>query len=444
MEVLLLLLSGLGWTLEMLLLVLDLNYCLVSSLVSALLWTIGFTLSLPGALVLSILQFRDGLLAYALRLGESCSGLALGALQTIGDTMRGGLAGLDSLKLVGNLLSHILLRSKETVQRVLLHIATSGQGLHRQLWEALGIAGSLAAYLVNSLVNVCLIATQNVFSSALGLWLALADSFLMGSALLESFISHLSSSAFAMVILLWSPCQLALDGLASMSRGLGSIFFRNLYLILILLLLWLCMGLTRPTLASRLLRGRVRRVCRAVWLCAGELLNCEVWRRVAARSLHLIRIYRAAWERDQNRRTRVNQAQDPQHHPARLPIPAPARLPIPVPARLPIPVPARLPIPVPARGPIAVPHLPDRNVAPPRQDGASMPPPRDPWELLKEQEERKKCVICQDETKTVLLLPCRHLCLCGSCTQILLQQPILQRNCPLCRQMILQTLNVYT
>ena len=47
---------------------------------------------------------------------------------------------------------------------------------------------------------------------------------------------------------------------------------------------------------------------------------------------------------------------------------------------------------------------------------------------LEEEEEKKMCVVCQTSTKSVLLLPCRHMCLCEDCSR---------RNemnkCPLCR-----------
>ena len=40
------------------------------------------------------------------------------------------------------------------------------------------------------------------------------------------------------------------------------------------------------------------------------------------------------------------------------------------------------------------------------------------------------CVICLTDTRNVLLLPCRHLCLCGSCAESLKFQ---SANCPICR-----------
>jgi hypothetical protein len=40
------------------------------------------------------------------------------------------------------------------------------------------------------------------------------------------------------------------------------------------------------------------------------------------------------------------------------------------------------------------------------------------------------CVICLTDIRNVLLLPCRHLCLCGTCAENLKFQ---SANCPICR-----------
>ena len=58
---------------------------------------------------------------------------------------------------------------------------------------------------------------------------------------------------------------------------------------------------------------------------------------------------------------------------------------------------------------------------------------------LSRQVENRSCVICQVEPKTVLLMPCRHLCVCKDCSknhQLLL--------CPLCRKKITDKIFVYS
>lgn len=59
-------------------------------------------------------------------------------------------------------------------------------------------------------------------------------------------------------------------------------------------------------------------------------------------------------------------------------------------------------------------------------------------ELSKSLEEERTCVICRENTKTVLLMTCRHLCVCSLCGQ---------RDeltcCPLCREIIVERINVF-
>ncbi|KAL3783956.1 hypothetical protein ACHAW5_010470 [Stephanodiscus triporus] len=51
----------------------------------------------------------------------------------------------------------------------------------------------------------------------------------------------------------------------------------------------------------------------------------------------------------------------------------------------------------------------------------------------------RKCVICRENTKSVLFMDCRHLCVCKDCghLNVLVQ-------CPLCRQIIRERINVFT
>lgn len=50
------------------------------------------------------------------------------------------------------------------------------------------------------------------------------------------------------------------------------------------------------------------------------------------------------------------------------------------------------------------------------------------------------CVICQDKMKSIVLLPCRHLCLCQDCFRQLRRY---RRECPMCRQPYEHSIQVY-
>ena len=63
---------------------------------------------------------------------------------------------------------------------------------------------------------------------------------------------------------------------------------------------------------------------------------------------------------------------------------------------------------------------------------------------LAEEKEKSLCVVCQDQSKSVLIMPCKHLCICRRCADILMQHNSWRRRlCPLCRRRIISTMDVY-
>ena len=60
-------------------------------------------------------------------------------------------------------------------------------------------------------------------------------------------------------------------------------------------------------------------------------------------------------------------------------------------------------------------------------------------QLEEEMEQLRTCVICKEHTKSVLLMPCRHLCCCTECGHLDL---LIQ--CPLCREPITERINVFS
>ncbi|XP_074833317.1 E3 ubiquitin-protein ligase RNF26 [Carettochelys insculpta] len=502
MDLVFLVINGVGMGLDFLGFLLDVNFFLVSTLVSVLVWLITVIYNLPSMLVAGVMQCWNGTLFSLVSLVEALCCLALGTIQMVAGLFRGFCSGLESLKVVGHLFSHVVLRSKELVHRGLWNLFGSGQSLLRQVCEVFTIIMSLFAYFVNSIINICLIGTQNL---VLALWDSLVIPFLRVTDLLAAFLAHMSSSAIAMCILLWSPCQLAFELLGSMSKLLVNVFFVNIYgLVLLVLIVAVTTLVLNPELTRTLvnhvsgylntlpsyqrLRRDIWRLYQIVLLTLGMVVSSQAWRRVAGWSFQM-----ANWNgggRATNQQ--VNQRpQDAEANQSRQGVAAAVHRAVvpggPQQGRQGLPGASQqgagaarqvqqLPgrghrdqhdinteqrsnvqpasgryatagqrLPTPGEGPSTSRAKPLRkeHLNASEEDGEGVAPEDDPWMLLKEQEERKKCVICQDQTKTVLLLPCRHLCLCQECTEILLQQAIYQRNCPLCRQMILQTLNVY-
>ncbi|XP_037003239.2 E3 ubiquitin-protein ligase RNF26 [Artibeus jamaicensis] len=428
MEALYLVVNGVGLVLDVLTLVLDLNFLLVSSLLASLAWLLAFIYNLPHTVLTSLMHLGCGVLFSLLALMEALVRLILGGFQAFCTLLYRCCSGLESLKLLGHLASHGALRSRDILHRCILNVVSNGHALLHQACDICAIAMSLVAYVINSLVNICLIGTQNLFSLLLALWDAVMGPLWRMMDIMATFVAHISSSAVAMAILLWTPCQLALELLASAARLLASFVLVNLTgLVLVACVLAVAVTMLHPDLTTRLATWALSQLY--AWPSYHQLredvvrlshlvLGLDTWRRAWSRSLQL-----ASWP------NRGGAPGAPQVGPGRVPSARTWRQETFPEAGI--------------RSEAEEEEVRVTTAVRERLNEEESTVGQDPWKLLKEQEERKKCVICQDQSKTVLLLPCRHLCLCQACTEILMCHPVYHRNCPLCRQGILQTLNVY-
>lgn len=78
----------------------------------------------------------------------------------------------------------------------------------------------------------------------------------------------------------------------------------------------------------------------------------------------------------------------------------------------------------------------------PAVGGHTSPQPRKSIRLAaKSSPESACCVVCLDRKKTVLVMPCKHLCLCRVCS---IELERYQSGCPLCRNEISSLIAVYT
>jgi RING finger protein 26 len=82
-----------------------------------------------------------------------------------------------------------------------------------------------------------------------------------------------------------------------------------------------------------------------------------------------------------------------------------------------------------------------RSATPSRQKRKST---QDIEKEMEQEREKQMCVVCQDNKKSVLILPCRHMCLCVDCgNRIARARPLTRRICPLCREKIRTIMNIY-
>lgn len=347
--------------------------------------------------------------------------------------------------MVGNLSSHVMWRVKEFIHRGL----SSGNFVLRQTCEGFCIAFSLVVYVANTVVNILLIGMQNCLSAAAAVWEAVSGPLHKALDLTLTLLTFLYSCLVGVSVLLWTPCQLALEFLGALGHVFITVFMLNIYGLLLTFFI--------VVLALLYLNPRLPRL-----LAQQSLAFLTTFPGVHSFQIALHQLYMQALEQAQAYQDRAGvqvEVRTGQNYVAERQSGQPEED-----TRLSSHLNEILPleqirnehreIDLKELCPQIDKRMSNSNSDNPStssvaskkplaRGSVSASPGNSLLNLLKEHEERKKCVICQDRVKNVLLLPCRHLCLCRHCSAILLQQPLHQHCCPLCRQTITQTMDVF-
>ncbi|KAM3601364.1 uncharacterized protein V6R79_011511 [Siganus canaliculatus] len=402
----------------------DASCLLLDLLVRTFTWLLGFVSGVgtslhKGLIILSestLLEYWNFLLFSFLTASEAVSSTASGYLHVLDAwlQMLGGV--LESFKMVGHLSCHVAWRIKDVLHRGLI----SGSGILRQACDGLYIALSLVLYFINTVVNVVLISMQNFLSVLMDVWEIVANPVERVVELTLTVLTFLYSCLVGASVLLWTSCQLLLDFLGALGRVLFTVFMVDSH--------GLLLSAALCSLAVLFLNHRLS-------VLAGWLRHQVVSALPGAHGVRMV-LHDAVADQVHPNTTRLSHTEASNTAPSLLSANEPNQ---PDSVQLQQAQQERTRTSRTSRGAAAA--AADGAVD---GGGGRGPTQAELLVLLKEQEERKKCVICQDLSKTVLLLPCRHLCLCRHCADILTQRPNLQqRCCPLCRQPITQTVDVF-
>ncbi|CAN9501206.1 unnamed protein product [Ophioblennius macclurei] len=301
------------------------------------------------------------------------------AVRAVLQVAEGWLRALASVLESFKMAGHLCCHVAWRAKDMLHRSLASGSGVLRQACEGVGVALSLILYFINTVVNVFLIGMQTCAAAIANAWEAAAVPLHRALELALSVLTFLYSSLVGASVLLWTSCQLLMDVLAAVFTLDGL----------------LAAAVASPPLLLVLWNPGISALARQLYLRSIEIVQAAARRLGTA-----VTSYEAAVQgADTSPRSDADGAE--------------------------------------------VADTPPPNTSG-QGDGeatAAAGGGDELLNLLQEQEEGKKCVVCQDESKTVLLLPCRHLCLCRHCADILSRRTV--SRCPLCRQHITQTMDVF-